>query len=834
MKGALAIMNNLRLGGKIVTTIIILVVITVIIGGLSIVSMGGVRNIADKLAGAYIIEAKIADQIKEHAANTVKDITKFQLTFDELAMKDAQKHNKIIVNELLPQAEALANDKNLPILKKSVTEIKDLFKTYESKLIESDEKVKNIITTRALLDSSAKALMDACNQFLRNQNMTFTSEIKGNTGSTNLVERLRKVTLINDIIDLCNTLRINAWKAQTQRDNKVLTAAIANYPKITEKLKEIRAITRLDRDIKELNTIENSGDQYRKGLEQYVALSNEIMKLGEQITKIGATVQKATNGVMTAGMELSIKGANQTLADLGSASNQLWAGLIIALILSIFMGRYLTSNVGNILNSLQQETKNLIDSALAGKLATRAKADEINFEFRPIVEGINSILDAVIGPLNVSAEYIDRISKGDLPQKITDDYNGDFNEIKINLNNCIDNINELVKDANGLSDATLAGKLATRADASKHHGEFKTIIQGVNNTLDAVIGPLNVAADYVDNISKGDIPELITDRYNGDFNSIKNNLNSCVENLSRVATDISLAADNVANGSNELSSSAEQLSTGANDQATAAEEVSASMEEMSSNIQQNADNAAQTEKIAQKAAEDAKNGGQAVRETVTAMNQIASKIAIIEEIARQTNLLALNAAIEAARAGEHGKGFAVVASEVRKLAERSQLAAGEIRSLSASSVKVAGRAGEMLDKIVPDIQKTAELIQEISVACKEQNTGADQINKAIQQLDLVIQQNAGASEELASTSEEMTSQAEQMRSVISFFKLRGVNQNTKIRTKKAVKPAKKKEPKAVEQAASVAASEPPKVKKAGVKINMTEDFDEYDSNFERF
>ncbi|MDQ5985202.1 MAG: hypothetical protein CSYNP_00907 [Syntrophus sp. SKADARSKE-3] len=194
------------------------------------------------------------------------------------------------------------------------------------------------------------------------------------------------------------------------------------------------------------------------------------------------------------------------------------------------------------------------------------------------------------------------------------------------------------------------------------------------------------------------------------------------------------------------------------------------MEQMTSNIMQNADNAQQTEKIAVKSAEDAREGGQAVTETVAAMKEIANKISIIEEIARQTNMLALNAAIEAARAGEHGKGFAVVAAEVRRLAERSQTAAGEINRLSASSVQIAEKAGQMLNQIVPAIQKTADLVQEINAASSEQKNGADQINKAIQQLDQVIQQNAAAAEEMASTSEELTGQAEQLQAAMSFFR----------------------------------------------------------------
>jgi methyl-accepting chemotaxis protein len=220
-----------------------------------------------------------------------------------------------------------------------------------------------------------------------------------------------------------------------------------------------------------------------------------------------------------------------------------------------------------------------------------------------------------------------------------------------------------------------------------------------------------------------------------------------------------------------MSSTSQQLSQGASEQAAAAEESTSSMEEMTSSVQQNADSARQTDKIASKAAEDAKSGGEAVAQTVHAMKEVAEKISIIEEIARKTDLLALNAAVEAARAGEHGKGFAVVASEVRKLAERSQTAAAEISRLTADGVKTADGAGQLLAKLVPDIQKTAELVREIAAASAEQSTGANQVNKAIQQLDQVIQQNASASEEMASTAEELSSQAEVLQSAIAFFKV---------------------------------------------------------------
>ncbi|WP_029460543.1 methyl-accepting chemotaxis protein [Solidesulfovibrio alcoholivorans] len=253
--------------------------------------------------------------------------------------------------------------------------------------------------------------------------------------------------------------------------------------------------------------------------------------------------------------------------------------------------------------------------------------------------------------------------------------------------------------------------------------------------------------------------------------ALMRSLGSMIERLTEIVEEVKSGAENMASGAEELSASSESLSQGASEQAASVEESSSSMEQMSGSIMRNADNARQTETLANKAGSDATESGKAMADTVAAMRQIAAKISIIEEIARQTDLLALNAAVEAARAGEHGRGFAVVASEVRKLAERSQSAAAEINSLSASSLDVAERAGQLLEKLVPDILKTSDLVQEISAASNEQSTGAAQVNRSLQQLDQVVQQNASASEELASTAEELSSQAAQLVSTVAFFQV---------------------------------------------------------------
>jgi methyl-accepting chemotaxis protein len=284
-----------------------------------------------------------------------------------------------------------------------------------------------------------------------------------------------------------------------------------------------------------------------------------------------------------------------------------------------------------------------------------------------------------------------------------------------------------------------------------------------------VVESLQSISRAAEQIAGGDLTVEVKPRT--EMDTLGRSLFTMTERLREVVRDVKTSSDNVASGSRQLSSASELLSQGTTEQAASAEEASSSVEEMHATIKQNADNAQQTGKIALKAATDAEESGKAVFDAVVAMKGIAGKISIIEDIARQTNLLALNAAIEAARAGDHGKGFAVVAAEVRKLAERSQAAAAEISQLSSSSMEVAERAGAMINKLVPDIQKTAEVVQEISAASREQSGGADQINSAIQQLNQVIQQNAGAAEEMASTAEELSSHAQQLQGAVAFFKV---------------------------------------------------------------
>ncbi|EJC81213.1 methyl-accepting chemotaxis protein [Rhizobium leguminosarum bv. trifolii WSM2297] len=325
-------------------------------------------------------------------------------------------------------------------------------------------------------------------------------------------------------------------------------------------------------------------------------------------------------------------------------------------------------------------------------------------------------------------------------------------------------VNSGLRKIMNVASAVAIGDLNQKVEI-RTNDEIKDLVNMINVMTDN----LRITADIATQIADGDL--TVSPKPLSEKDTLGIALEQMVERLRGVVADAVVAAENVSAGSQELSSSSEQVSQGASEQAASAEEASASMEEMAANIKQNADNAAQTEKIARQSAKDAEMSGDAVTRAVQAMRTIAEKISIVQEIARQTDLLALNAAVEAARAGEHGKGFAVVASEVRKLAERSQSAAAEISSMSGDTVKAAQDAGDMLGRLVPDIRKTAELVSEISAACREQDIGAGQINEAIQQLDRVTQQNAGASEQMSATSEELASQAEELQASIAFFKV---------------------------------------------------------------
>jgi methyl-accepting chemotaxis protein len=455
-------------------------------------------------------------------------------------------------------------------------------------------------------------------------------------------------------------------------------------------------------------------------------------------------------------------------------------------------------------------------------------------EFRTMAQGMNDMVAAHIGVKKLAMGVIAEFGRGnfDAPMPQLPGKKAFINET---IERVRGNFKGLMAQMNHMSAEHDKGDIDVTIDTDKFDGEFRTMARGVNEMVAAHIGvkklAMGVIAEFgrgnfeapmpplpgkkafinqtieqtrsnlrsvVDVVqvmgamSRGDLTQKVQGSYEGTFAEMQTYVNDMIQTLQRVVGEVNSGAEALAGAAEEVSATAQALSQAASEQAAGVEETSASMEQMTASIQQNTENAKVTDGMATKAAGEASEGGEAVKATVAAMKQIAQKIGIIDDIAYQTNLLALNAAIEAARAGEHGKGFAVVAAEVRKLAERSQIAAQEIGTVASSSVELAERAGRLLDQMVPNIRKTSDLVQEITAASEEQSSGVGQINAAVTQLSQTTQQNASSSEELAATAEEMSGQAEQLQEAMSFFKLSGGGQASLRKSHLKSKPAASK------------------------------------------
>ena len=440
----------------------------------------------------------------------------------------------------------------------------------------------------------------------------------------------------------------------------------------------------------------------------------------------------------------------------------------------------------NAVNAMITDVNSLSAAAGKGDLKTRADASKHSGDFKKIVESMNGTLDLVIGPLRTAADCVSKISKGNMPPKITDEYAGDFNEIKNNLNTCIDAVNDLIKDSLALSGAACEGRLSVRADASRHSGDYKTIIEGFNGTLNAIIKPVEEAAACLSEMAEGNLDISVKGNYNGDHAKIKDSLNKTIDSINAILAQVSYSADQVNSGSRQVSDASQSLSQSATEAASSIEEISATMQEINSQTRQNAENAEQASKLSFETRGLAEGGNKkmsvmkkAMAEINDASNTVAKIIKTIDEIAFQTNLLALNAAVEAARAGKHGRGFTVVAEEVRNLSRKSAEAARVTAEMIKNSIqkaefgnKVAEDTARSLEAIVSGTAKVTDLIGEISASANEQERSVNQINLGLTQIDQVTQQNTSTAEESAAASQELLSQSAELKNMLLKFRLK--------------------------------------------------------------
>ena len=588
---------------------------------------------------------------------------------------------------------------------------------------------------------------------------------------------------------------------------------------VSDQNNAVQFIVALQLPLEAINSIMQQRDGMGKSGETYLAGADKLMRSDSFLDPVNHTVK--------ASFANASKGSVDTVAVKEALSGNTGEKVVLDYNGNPVLSAYIPVKIGDFTWALLAE---LDEAEVMTPIALLTRSILIS---GAIIAAVVTLLALVIAfgianPLTKSVRLANAVAEGDLTSLIEVRQKDEIGILAEALRKMVANLRETVQVAEQIAKGDLNVTVQIRSAQDTLGQALTTMVANLKDTV-----------SVAEELAQGNL--TVNANIRSEQDALGQALTRMLEKLREIVGDIKTAADNVATGSEGMSSGSEEMSQGATEQAAAAEEASSSMEEMAANIRQNADNSAQTEKIAIKAAADAEAGGQAVVQTVAAIKEIAKKIMIIEEIARQTHTLSLNATIEAAKAQEFGKGFAVVAYEVRQLAERSRTAATEINGLASAGVAVAEKTSDMLTKLVPDIRRTAELVQEISAASREQDTGAGQINKAIQQLDQVIQQNSSVSEEMAATAEELAAQAEHLQSVITFFQISEITQST-TRVRAAQPEMTHLKPKArvahVKPRAAAAPEKPRGAAKAGaqdIDIGQSQaPGDEKDADFERF